>query len=62
MKIKISEVWNGGSDKSEELAIIETTPSEAKQDVFAWIHKNRPDLRLNTSISGHGFHAIKIGG
>ena len=43
MIIKISEVWNGGTDGVKELAVIETVGAFAKEDVFSWISKNRPD-------------------
>ena len=60
MKIRISEVWNGGSDGSKELAVIEASPSTAKQDVYSWVSANRPDLHLCSSVTDHGFHAIAI--
>lgn len=62
MRIKITEVWNGGTEKQQELAIIEAPnhPIQARQSVYAWIGKNRPDLDLCTSINGHGYHAIAV--
>lgn len=60
MRIKISEVWNGGTNGSVELAVIEVDPSHPVSDVYDWVNKNRPGLPLNTSINGHGFHAIQI--
>jgi hypothetical protein len=58
MKIRISEVWNN-EGRSEELTIIETRPSEAKQAVFSWITAHRPDLSA-AGIFGHGFHAVQV--
>ena len=60
MKIKISEVWNGGTDGEKILAIIETTSENPKEAVFSWIRKNRPDLELSTSIFSHGFSAKAV--
>ena len=59
MKIQINEVWNGGSDGSKELAIIDVTGNPHKA-VYAWIAIHRPDLDLCTSIYGHGFHAKEV--
>lgn len=57
MKIKITEVWNGGSAGEKTLAIIETVSADPKTEVFLWVRENRPDLELSTSIYSHGFHA-----
>ena len=59
MKIQINEVWNGGSDGSKKLAVIEVK-GNPRQDVYDWIAANRPDLDLCTSIYGHGFHAQEV--
>ena len=60
MKIQINEVWNGGSDGSKELAVINVVGNNPKQSVYDWISANRPDLDLCTSIYAHGFHAKQI--
>lgn len=59
MKIRINEVWSGGTNGSKELAIIEAS-GDPRKAVYAWINANRPDLELCTSIYGHGFHAEQV--
>lgn len=59
MRVKISEVWNGGSGGVRELAVIETTRINANRDIRSWIRSNRPDLSISSSINSHGFHAIE---
>ena len=62
MRIKISEVWNGGSDGSKELTVIETPGNaiQAVKSVRNWIVNNRPGLSICQSINGHGYHAIEV--
>lgn len=63
MKIQINEVWNGGSDGSKELAVIEINtkaPHIAFQAVKNWVNEHRPDLDLCRSIYDHGYAAREI--